>query len=293
MKNIPVLSLDMFTPQIGDHHLYVNKLEDHLSLNSKTVNKPHKHNFFLTVIVTSGSGTHEIDFNKHAIKAGSIFTMRPGQTHHWQFSTEVKGYIFLHSKEFFDLYFNNNIILQFPFFISSNNIPAYYCKSSESKTFEKQFAQIYSEYENKQSFAFHKLICLIKCLYIDLSRVYAKSSNKNTSTSKHYMQTVQSLENLIEHSFKVEKSVEFYADKLNISSKHLNRIVKTTLDKTTNQLLIERLILEAKRMMINTKLSIKEIAVKLGYKDYAYFSRLFKLYNNCTPSQFKKKYLNQ
>ena len=82
----------------------------------------------------------------------------------------------------------------------------------------------------------------------------------------------------------------FYANKLNITTKHLNRVVKETVNKTTNQLITERVIIEAKRLIVHSNSSLFAIADTLGFKDYAYFSRYFKNRVKVTPLEFRKRY---
>lgn len=77
---------------------------------------------------------------------------------------------------------------------------------------------------------------------------------------------------------------------MNISDKHLNRMTKETLNKTISELIFERIILEAKRMILFSKYSVSEISIELGYIDTSYFSRLFKNKTGQTPLEFLDKY---
>ncbi len=70
----------------------------------------------------------------------------------------------------------------------------------------------------------------------------------------------------------------------------MNRIVQTILNKTTQDLISERIILESKRMLIGSKFTLSNIALELGYDDYSYFTRFFKKKTFETPSEFLKKY---
>tara|TARA_R110002051_G_scaffold194984_1_gene263216 strand:+ start:1664 stop:1933 length:270 start_codon:yes stop_codon:yes gene_type:complete len=87
----------------------------------------------------------------------------------------------------------------------------------------------------------------------------------------NYLNILEILENLIEEKFYNEKLYKFYANQLNITTKHLNRVVKETLDKITSELISERIVLEAKRLMVNSNINFANIANKLNFSDYAYF----------------------
>lgn len=94
---------------------------------------------------------------------------------------------------------------------------------------------------------------------------------------------------MLEMNYQEKRSAEFYANELGISAKRLNQILKDKLDKTAVQLIHDRLILEAKRQIIHSENTIKEIAYNLGFKDHSYFSRFFKLHADQTPQEFQKK----
>jgi AraC-like DNA-binding protein len=90
--------------------------------------------------------------------------------------------------------------------------------------------------------------------------------------------------------FKSKKYPHEYALLMNLSEKHLNRISKECLNKTTTDLIAERIILEAKRLLIHSKHTVTEVASELGYDDNSYFSRFFKKNSGETPVEFLNKY---
>jgi len=94
---------------------------------------------------------------------------------------------------------------------------------------------------------------------------------------------------LLESNYQEIRNTDFYAGKLGISSKRLNQILKEKLDKTGMQLIHDRLILEAKRSIIHSESTIKEIADELGFSDRPYFSRFFKKQTGQTPEAFQKE----
>ncbi|MDP5045260.1 MAG: AraC family ligand binding domain-containing protein, partial [Leeuwenhoekiella sp.] len=78
MKRIPVLQIEAFDHNFNASELYANDFAKHIRVNEKLVHKPHTHNFYLCVIFTEGTGTHEIDFTQYAIVPGSVFFLNPG-----------------------------------------------------------------------------------------------------------------------------------------------------------------------------------------------------------------------
>jgi len=97
---------------------------------------------------------------------------------------------------------------------------------------------------------------------------------------------------LLENHYQEVRNIEFYAEQLGISPKRLNQILKENLDKTGMQLIHDRVILEAKRNIIHSERTIKEIAYHLNFSDRPYFSRFFKKQTGQTPEEFQKEVRN-
>lgn len=290
MKIIPILNIHEFEPDISLSQFYCNDINEHLERNKNHFHKPHKHNFHLCVLFSQGSGIHEIDFNSYEIAPGSVFFLRPGQTHYWKFNTVPKGYIFFHTQDFYELYLSKSKLEQFPFYHTYENEPLLQLTSDEIGFSESRFKELYDEYKGNKPYRAQKIASLIHTAYIDLARKYLAKENIKKISSTTYSDTMQLLEKCIEDNFRTEKSVQYYADHLNITSKHLNRIVKATLGRTTTDIITDRVILESKRLIVHSGNSLSAVSEMLGYRDYAYFSRLFKMKTNTTPLEFKKGY---
>lgn len=93
---------------------------------------------------------------------------------------------------------------------------------------------------------------------------------------------------LLEENYQEQRNADFYANILGISAKRLNQILKEKLDKTAMQLIHDRIILEAKRQIIHSENTLKEIAYELGFTDRPYFSRFFKKQTGQSPDDFQK-----
>lgn len=135
-----------------------------------------------------------------------------------------------------------------------------------------------------------KIVNALNYIYIELTRAYTANINLEKLNSSNYSSILESLENLINIHFYKEKFPKFYAQKLSITTKHLNRVVKKTINKTTSQLISERIILEAKRLIVHSHDNLANIAYTLEFSDYAYFSKFFKSKTGMTPLDFRKKY---
>ena len=287
---INVLNINQLQKEENEKDFYANNLREHILQNKSKITKPHKHNSFLCILFTKGIGTHEIDFNTYEVKPGNLFVISPGKTHHWELSDDVDGFIFTHTKEAYDLHYSHNMIANFPFFQSVQNSPLIELADNQIGEIVSLFESMLSEYQKQEILKHQVLVSYSDIMYAQLSRIYLKDEKEQIVNHGLYAQKFNELEKLIEEHFITEKSPSQYASMLNITPKHLNRITQSVMEKTTSEVILDRIILEAKRVMLHTSKSFAEIAIGLGYDDYAYFSRLFKQKTGFTPSQFIKSY---
>ncbi|MCC8143085.1 MAG: helix-turn-helix domain-containing protein [Tannerellaceae bacterium] len=95
---------------------------------------------------------------------------------------------------------------------------------------------------------------------------------------------------LLGANYQTMKRPAEYAFQLNITPAYLNEAVKKTTGLTVSDWIQYEIILQAKRLLYHTSMSVKEVAHELGYEDYAYFNRLFTKVAHMSPGQFRKKY---
>lgn len=287
IKMIPVYGIQEFNE--GEHisYFYSNNLSAHLE-SHKFVNSPHKHSTYIAILFTHGSGQHFIDFEKYVVKPGSVFLLNPGQVHSWNLSKDVKGYVFFHTKEFYNGIFQNRKIEDFPFYFLDQNYPMIELSKTLRPEIENLFELIVHEHKGISEFKMQKLGSLTDLLYLKLAEVYTVKKKTKKENVTGYWQ-VRKLLKLIDENFKTVKSPAEYADKMNMTIRHLNRISQEALKKSTGDLIFERIILEAKRLLIHTNISIGEVADQLGYYDYSYFIRLFKKKTGYSPKEFQQK----
>lgn len=283
MKNSPIYDIQNFNCNAVNSDLYVNTFKNHLKEHS-FIEKPHRHNFYLLVLFTNGTGIHEIDFDKYPIKRGSLFILQPGQIHNWSLSEDIDGYIVFYSQEIYNLYFGSKKIEDYLFYKSVKSNPEMYFEKDEFAEIELYFKLMVNESESGKPKRNDKILNLLDSINIEVSRKYQFENNHKTPIYNH---KIDALEKLIEVYFKTEKSPSFYAFKMNITLKHLNRICKTIINKTATELITERVILEAKRLLIDKNKSISQVADELSFDNYSYFAKVFKKENGISPKEFR------
>jgi len=282
MKKSPVYSIENFNCSIANSKLYVNTFKEHLK-EHPFIEKPHRHNFYVMVLFTNGSGTHEIDFDHFEIKKGSLFIIQPGQIHNWTLSNDIDGYIIFYSQELYNLHFGNHKIESYSFNVKST--PETIFKKEALLEITSYFLMMYQESVVNQPKQTDKILNLLDIVNIDVAR---KNLSETNHESHWYNYKIQEFQLVLEAYFTTEKSASFYAAKMNISLKHLNRICKTILNQTATDIITKRVILEAKRLLIQHEKSISQVADELNFINYSYFTKLFKKHTGIAPSDFRK-----
>jgi AraC family transcriptional activator of pobA len=284
-KRLPVYSIRNFE-QRSQEDFYANDLARHIKEHYFT-NLPHKHDFYLVLLFTAGSGTHEIDFQNYPVKPGSLFIMQPGQMHLWQLSNDCEGYVFFHSRAFYES--DSEKLQDYPFYQSYIHYPLILFKKDYLPPLAKLFEEINGEYRSNKIMRVQKLRTLVSLLYIEASREYKFMKSRGTIK---YLEKMKRFEELVDQHYKNYHQANDYARLMNMTEKHLNRISQNSLSKTSTQFITEKIILEAQRLLVHSNLTVMQISEDLGFKDPSYFIRVFKKVTGQTPLQFLEKYRN-
>ncbi len=244
----------------------------------------HRHDYYHILYIKNGFGEHSIDFKTYKIKPNSLFFVSPGQVHALEVSGDVEGFVITFDPEFYLL--NNTLqkLLDYPFFHSLNNSPAIYLTDKNDKIVQA-ILEINEEYNSLDSQKGDLLRSLLEVLLIRTSRVYHGGGE---NTPDHLTYQLRKLEALIDSRFKELKLLDDYANLMHLSPKHLNSLCKKGLNKTVTNLIHERTLLEAKRLLLFTDNSVSEIAYELGFMDKSYFMRFFKKHMGFTTEAYRK-----
>ncbi len=136
---------------------------------------------------------------------------------------------------------------------------------------------------------YHILHNLLHVLLLQAEREMHKQGFKELKSSTNLDYLVL-FKDILEENFRKEKSVKKYASELCISEKQLHKATTTLVDKNPKQIIDERILLEAKRLLVHSNQSIKEVAYELGYEEPTNFIKYFRKHTNFTPSEFREQF---
>ncbi|MFD1605675.1 helix-turn-helix domain-containing protein [Flavobacterium artemisiae] len=279
--SIPVLSVGSI---LGEETLCIT-LFRHSVKGRNAFEQPHKHDFFLVFFVEKGSGIHNIDFTQYNVYDNQVYFVRPGQVHNWVLNEDTTGFQLMLSPEIVTVFSG---LSAYSFF--EQNVP--YCLTlteNRFQEFKKHLLEIELIIPEKELLTKETTLLHLHLVLKLLQKDYLAQFPEHDSSSKPE-KIIKNFNLLIDRYFNTESSVHFYADKLNITPNYLNILSQRYLKIHAGDVIKERTILEAKRLLTSTDLSIKEIAYQLGFNDNTYFTKVFKKYAGKTPGDFKESY---
>ena len=249
----------------------------------------HNHNYYHLVYFTEGSGEHLIDFEKFEAKSGTMYFMKPGQVHQWYFKEKYDGFVVNFSDNFFDWIGINSSILQKFRFLQSILVKDHVVEISPDlqEKIASYFEEMINENQENNQFSNLKIGFHLMNLFIDIER---SLEAVNVKTNDYQSVLLHNFQSLIEQNFKTKKLPKEYAELLYITPNHLNALCKDVLTTSAGELIRSRIVLEAKRLLVNKEISVTEIAYLLNFQDASYFVKFFKKYTEFTPEQFRKQY---
>ena len=287
-ETLPIYQIpDFETEKINPSDFYYSELEVHLKTHL-FIQKPHKHDFYIVLIITEGTGIHTIDFRNYPVKPRTAFFLSPGQVHSWELSADTKGHILFFSSSFYSAFFTQKKLMSFTFFRSNISMHSLELALNERDELLFYFERINKEIQNP-GWSSHTQLASYTDLLLTNAHRYFLAKNQDSITPAKQHDLFQKLEILIESEFMDHREVGYYAQEMNVSLKQLNAITKSAVGRTVSNMILERVILESKRLLTNSSLTVAEIAAKFKFDDPSYFSRLFKRKTSFTPEQFRKE----
>ena len=279
MKKIE--NLDIGHIKHGFDKKFIVKISDVLDDKSLETDFPHRHNFYMICLIVKGSGTHVIDFEKIEIIPNRLFFLRPEQVHFWQVQPKSKLAVVQFSDDFLTELFNYNNIpaINKPFdsFID--------LQPDTAATFFHLLQKIDTEKTLNQINSRKIIQANIFIMLSELERLVNYDIIKRNKSNKYVI--LDKFKCLLSKQYKEITSVSEFANMLNITPNYLNIVIKETTGLTANELMHKRIILEAKRLLINECSDIVQIAFELGFKDASYFARFFKKATGQSPTEFR------
>ena len=265
----PLFNIVAFTPELISEILLENI-------------EPHRHDEEELIIITKGNLEHFIDFQKEVVTAPSVCYVPMGKLHKLMPRIGLEGWVITYKDEFIP----DSELSFYSKFATSSAIPLTggTCINRFS-TLCELINGVFSHPQCDMTTINHLLKALITMILAE-----RKTNLPNESSIKNNQQnTFNTFLRILEENFRRPEGVQFYADKLNMSTRNLNLICKNNFDKSVSEIIETRKLIEAKQLLLNTDKTVSEIGYELGYNEKSYFTRVFHQKMGVTPTDFRDK----
>lgn len=249
------------------------------------------------------SGTIHILWNRNTAPVqlrvdGLTIELLPNQLltttylHHVSYeNTELPLTAFLFNREFYcisdhDSEVSCNGIL----FFGTQDLPIISVPKEQERKFNTLYEVFEDEFSTPDKIQGDMLQMLLKRLIIICTRL-AKEQHIVQKLDNEQIDVVRKFNVLVDTHYKTKRKVGDYAEMLFKSPKTLSNLFAIYNQKSPQQIILERLALEAKRLMTFTDKQNQEIAYELGFNDPAHFSRFFKKMTRLSPTEYREKTL--
>lgn len=251
--------------------------------------KNHIIKFYNIFFILEGRGYHTIDFIDYNYQKGTVLLIRKDQVQKFFKNPTIKGYLLIFTEEFIVSHLNKlEALKSFQLFNELLSFPKIELKVQEEEfsNFTTLLRQIESEYKFKDEYSIGITRSILHIIITKLFRI--KSKNGQLLGKKKYLEEFLLFQKMVEQYCFNSKKVMYYAHKMGISTKTLNNIVQTVVNKPAKLFINEITIMQMKRLLIGTNQSIKEIAYTTGFDDPANFFKYFKKHVGTSPETFRK-----
>jgi AraC family transcriptional activator of pobA len=260
--------------------IYIRNLRD---CPPSYLNDPGRKDFFEIVWLKNEAPLHDTKNNDFEIKGDWIYLIPPYRVHQLN-KAGKNGELLSFKREVLEEDDKEFLLDIFKIFNVQGEFSCLRLDKEAATDLGNVFQLLNNEYQKTAD----DLVIVKAILKVFLLKLIKVKEQEFTSHDIHQKRVYEFLM-LLESNYLQVRNTDFYAGKLGISSKRLNQILKDKLDKTGMELIHDRIILEAKRMIIHSEQTIKEIAYELGFSDRPYFSRFFKKQTGQTPDEFQKQ----
>ena len=263
-------------------------MEDIYTNANGAPDSPHRHDYYTIIFIIKGEGLHFVDFTEYPVENRTIFFIQPGQMHQLALNSEPEGWVITFTEEFRiantiseklinDIYLFNDYGQSPPLTINDNDLPVY----------QNLIKQMLHFAGTPDTYTFEAVGSLLKVFLIQSNN----SCNLNRSNNPQLIETsnriLSTFKQLLNKNYVAWHMVSDYANEMAVTADYLNKTVKNLTGKSAKDHIQSKLIIEAKRALLFSDVSNKELAYMLGFDESAHFNNFFKKITSQTPSEFR------
>ncbi len=244
--------------------------------------------YFSVLIVNTKNAKIVIDDNKHSILQPTAIFVTPGQYIHFTDSDIHDGFAISFNPEFYCIeYHDSEISCKGLLFVNNYGSVLLNLDENQVGVFSNTVNEMIAELQTLTDLQDEMLVNLLKNLLIRSNRLFRAQVSIGEIDDEN-IDFARKFSDLVEKHYKIWKQVEKYAELLGIAPSSLTKKLQKYGVDAPSKIIKTRIVTEAKRLLMYTDMSVKEISFAIGYDDPFYFSRIFAKETGLSPSEYKK-----
>lgn len=262
----------------------VNRSSDAVRID--LTDHPHLVDGIICAICVKGYAKLKINFQEKELKPGTLMVVLPDSM---MDPIEISNDLHIDTIFFsYDLISKIKFANDFNLLEKINSNPSQLLSDEYLNLFQAHHNSIATHYYRKQEKGKEDVLSYLLCaLIIDIKTLYTERNYTTKKISRPEQLTNEFFQCLLKY-YKKERSITFYADKMNLTPKYLTTAIRKQTKKTISEWITEAVITHAKSVLKTTDTSIQEITDLLNFSDISLFCRYFKRYTNMTPTEYRK-----
>ncbi len=240
-------------------------------------------------ICLDGKALLEINLKSYTLEKNCIIFMRPGDIVYGREADESFSALFIGVSFMYLQGVTSPLPIQMPLMLHLKEYPMIKVADEEMACLLDYYEFIWRQVKNESNQLRKETVrCLMRALVIQLwsiLSIHFSLQSDDRKDRKHEL-TEQFFQKL-QQTYKEERSVNFYADALCVTPKHLSTVVKLVTGRTTSDWIDDYVILEAKASLKNSSQSVQQIAIDLHFSDQSFFAKFFKKHTGVSPTEYR------
>jgi len=251
--------------------------------------KPHQHKELLHIFyIAAGSGNVQLDMVSYELSTPCVMVIPAHTVHGFTFGADIDGHVVtLHHCSLDESLGATAEVIEA--LSRPRIIPA--SKFATDRLIGDLFDQLVGEFSGISPVRGVALRAFFSLALVWIVRALATEIGLRPTTTLKQDRRAAEFTALVEEHFREGATLDFYAARLGITPTQLNNISNAALGRTAKRVVHDRIYLEARRNLVYTMLTVKEIAGLVGFDDPAYFARFFSRHAGMTPSEFRRQSL--